>query len=384
MSPKSFVVLLAVTAGSVGLAAYAILERNVPSTAGVVGAPLAPALADRLEEVGKLVVERQGQTTTIERRDGQWVLVERGGYPVEPARVRDLVLAVSNARLLEPKTSNPDRLQRLELAAPSSPDARSTLLRILSAGGDELAALVIGKTKYGLYGAGRGGVYVREASSGQAWLADRAIELPDEPVAWLDRTVVDVPRDAVTGITLNPEGGDALELVAAGGDGGGLTLATVPEGREVDPEKVARIVSLLSGLSMQDVRPAAEMELSAQPRRATFRLANGAAVEIAATRVGEGDEAAWWAGFTVSAAAPAALPASAPSATPPTAAESGTVEPASAAATDDPKSGPSEQLATPEELKRKLEGWAFKLPSYLAERLGWRAEDFLKPADKTS
>jgi hypothetical protein len=382
MSPKSFVVLVAATAVSVGLAAYAVLERHVPATAGVVGAPLAPALASRLDEVGKLVIEKQGQTVTVERRDGRWVLAERGGYPVAPVKVRDLVLAVSEARLLEPKTSNPERLMRLELMDPAAPEARSTSLRILAGDGEELAAVVIGKTRHGLYGAGRGGAYVRAVGSDQAWLADRTIEVPGEPVAWLERTVLDLPPAAVTGITLSPPTGEPVALVPEAGPEGRLTLASVPEGRAVDPEKVNRVRSLLDGLGIQDVQPASAVALPTDASRARFALANGAAITVTAARIGEGDKVEWWARLEVGdgAAARPGTPVS-PAGTP-TAAQPAVGEAAPADQAAAPPASPA--IPSAEELKGKLEGWAFKLPAYLAERVGWTTEEFLKPAESTS
>jgi hypothetical protein len=318
--------------------------------------------------------------------------------------VRSLVLALGDANLVEAKTDSQERLKRLELEAPDAEQAKSKRVRVEGADGRVLADVVIGKTRYGLYGAGRGGVYVRDADATQAWLADRQIEVPEEPLEWLDRTVLDLPAAKIATVELGPPETRRVRLVRSSPDAETLTLAEAPEGREVDPEKVGRVTGLLGSLSMQDVRPAGDLAARADATRARFTTLDGAEIEVAVVQEGEGDALSHWAVFDVERAAQPAADGSpvAPPSLAPAAADPGAANPAIAAAPAGEAANPVPDAATAAapaaeaasggqnaatstaELGRKLEGWAFKLPPYLAERLGWGAEDFLKPADKTS
>jgi hypothetical protein len=97
---------------------------------------------------------------------------------------------------------------------------------------------------------------------------------------------------------------------------------------------------------------------------------------------GEGDKAESWVTLQASEApalaAPAAAvtPATAPTDTKPAA--DATAPAAPAPATPEPV---AKQVS---ELGRKLDGWAFKLPKYLADRLTWGEDDLLKKPDGTS
>ncbi|HEX8373899.1 MAG TPA: hypothetical protein VF606_01830, partial [Geminicoccaceae bacterium] len=169
MSPKGFAVLAGATALSLALAAYAVAGRDLPVTAAAQPEPMFEGLLDRLNEVETVRVTAGPEKLTLKRAgEGGWVVEERGGYPVEAAKVRELALGVANLRLVEPKTATPDRLPRLELEDPAKAEAKSRQVELLGKGGEVLASAVVGKAKYGLYGAGRSGMYVRRGGEEQA------------------------------------------------------------------------------------------------------------------------------------------------------------------------------------------------------------------------
>jgi hypothetical protein len=408
MSPRSFAVLLLATVACVGLGAYALIDRDVPVTAAQVDEPLAPTLAQALDSVAKVTVQTGGQTMTVSRSEQGWRLEEKGGYPVQPGKVRDLVLAIANARLVEAKTDDPERLDRLELDDPAAEESRSKLVRIENAEGEPIAAVVVGKTKYGLYGAGRGGAYVRKADQDQAWLADRQIEVPTEAIDWFDTKISALPAGEVAEVTLQAQSAEPTRLVRAAGNADGLTLAAVPEGREADPEKIGRVTGLLESLTMQDVRPAAEVDFGTDPRKARFVTADGVVLEATMAekpKPDKADEKVFWVRFDVSRGEPPAVRASSSGPAPEAQAAAATeqeaataeaepVEPegdkataeagpeaADAKADAAPPPSPEEQVA---KLEAALEGWAFEVPQWQAQRLTWTADDLLKPADKTS
>src|SRR5687768_13437075 len=116
MSPRSFAVLLLATVASVGLAGWAVTEREAPLTATRQPQPLFEGLLGQLNDVSTIRVTSAGKTTTLQRGEGGvWTIAERGGYPADPARVRELALAFANLQLVEPKTAKAERLARLEL-----------------------------------------------------------------------------------------------------------------------------------------------------------------------------------------------------------------------------------------------------------------------------
>ena len=45
--------------------------------------------------------------------DGSWAVAEKDGYPADVEKVRQTLISLAEARIVEPKTANPDFYDRL-------------------------------------------------------------------------------------------------------------------------------------------------------------------------------------------------------------------------------------------------------------------------------
>ncbi len=356
MSPRAVLVLASVTLGAVALAAHAIMQRDLPITAMVVDEPLLPGLAERLNEVARIEVTSEGKRATIRRTERGWVVDELDGYPVDPAKVQALARGLVAARLLEPKTDRPERYARLELDAEKE-GSRARQVVLKDGEGKTIASLVIGKTRYGAFGPGRGAVYVRRAEEARTWLADRRIEVPQEPLDWLDRQFLDIPKEAVASVVLRPGTPDEVVVSRASREETELSLRDLPEGRTADKDKLDRLQGSLASLWMQDVRSAASLPFAEDAPRSRFTTVDGLVIEAVVHKEGEGDEATFWVRFST-----------------------GTGE----ALPGEPSNGAAPVAERASQLGARLDGWAFKLSRWSAERFTWTREDLLEPAQKTS
>ena len=309
MSPRSFILLGAATLACLVLAGWSVAHRSLPGSGAAVDQPLAPELAGRLDDVALVSVTADGATTTIRRGDKGWTVDQAGGYPADPAKIRELALALANTRLLEAKTAQAKLLPRLDLGDPIANKAASVLVKIEDKDKKALAAVVIGKEKYGLYGPGRAGSYVRRDGKDQAWLADRAIEVPKTALDWVAKQILDVPRDQIAKVTLRPEAPDAVTIARPAQDATALVLAGVPQGRAEDAEKVDELAGTLSGLQLEGVKPAKDVTVPADAAKARFETVDGLTVLATLVPEGTGDAKATWAKFDVSAGPPMAAAA---------------------------------------------------------------------------
>ncbi len=417
MSPRSFVLLGAATLVCLVLAGWSVAHRSLPGNGAEVDRPLVPDLASRINDIVLVSVTADGQTTTIRRGDKGWTVDQAGGYPADPGKIRDLALALANTRLLEAKTAQTKLLPRLDLGDPAAKKAASVLVKLEGKDGKPLAAVVIGKEKYGLYGPGRAGSYVRRDGKDQAWLADRAIEVPKTALDWVTKQILDVPRDQIAEVTLRPDAPDAVTLARPGPEATALVLAGVPQGRAEDAEKVDELAGTLSGLQLDGVKPAKEVTFPPDAPKARFETVDGLVVEASLVSLGTGDAKATWARFDVSAgpamaatppadkAAAPPVPATAPggaattpaapvapagaASTPPAeaarSAPTAPAEPAKVASTPAAGAAPSKAVVEKAKaLQARLEGWAFELPQYDATKLQWKQDDLLKSQKSTS
>jgi hypothetical protein len=290
--------------------------------------------------------------------------------PVEAAKVRELALGVANLRLVEPKTATPDRLPRLELEDPAKAEAKSRQVELLGKGGEVLASAVIGKAKYGLYGGGRSGMYVRRGGEEQAWLAAGEFRVPAGAPELMDRELLDVPEADVARATLGADGPSPLVIAKPDPKAEAYVLegaAIPPPGKKVDQDKLGRVADSLSKLSFQDVRPLAEVPFPADAPEVRFETWDGLRLEARVARTGEGEKAEHWVALAVAEGASLGTP----EVLPPVAGEA--ARPAGKAL--------PERAA---EIRRKVDGWAFKLPEYLGGRLAWGIDDLLADVEPAS
>ena len=125
MSRQQFIALLVVALVAISAALYLNTQRNVSRE--VHGLPLLPALASDLNTVTSLSVLK-GSTTpsvTVHKQGEQWTVAERANYPADVSKLRKLLLALSDAKIREEKTSDPANYSIIGVEDPTKPGATS-------------------------------------------------------------------------------------------------------------------------------------------------------------------------------------------------------------------------------------------------------------------
>src|SRR5262245_8255405 len=86
---------------AIALAALATGDRGVSQAAP--GVRALPALTGRLGEVASVSVAHNGSTVTLLRDGNSWLVAEKGNYPANPAKISQVVLAMADLEMVEPK-----------------------------------------------------------------------------------------------------------------------------------------------------------------------------------------------------------------------------------------------------------------------------------------
>lgn len=381
MTLRGFLVLLVLTLASLAGAGWALLSRDEPVASVQLDIPFLPDLAGKVDRVAKIeVTTGEGKTVTIVRTADGWVVEELGGFPAEPDRVREIVLGLAEMRLIEPKTHDPGKLHRLGLD-PERGEDRPKTVRLYDDQGKLLAEAMLGKRRWSLYGPGRSGMYVRLPGDEQAWLADRAVDLPNEPLNVVDRNLVFLPRDDIREVRLHA-GTPQEVVITREAPKEPFRLEGLGPDEVADEAKLNRVVAALGTMSAEEIRTRGEKPVPADAARAVYRLFDGLVLEVAVWKEGEGDDAQYWVAPEARVEQPAApAPAAdAGSAQAPAAGEGSQAKDASPQATE----GAEAKKPAPEraaELNRRWQRWVFRVSDFLGERLLWTREDLLeKPA----
>ena len=261
MSARVFLRLLATTLIAVVAAALVAFERPTAAPVRYVDQPAFPALRADPDAVAKVVLTTPDGSFTLVRETGdRWAALERFGYPVDRDKVRALIVALADMRLIEAKTRLPERYPRLEVEDPDGEDARSRLLRAESADGTVLAEAILGKRQHRLTGNQAAGTYLRRPGEAQSWLASGGAEIDADVVDWLDEEIVDLDPSRLGRIAIRPEAG-AEYVVRRDGIGAPLELADLAAGERVrEDAELDRLAGAFAQMQLEGVRPRAEVD----------------------------------------------------------------------------------------------------------------------------
>src|SRR5437868_10346797 len=162
MTPRRLLIL-----GALAVVALvtSLLLSNQRSPHQEAAAALYPQLKDQLNAVTTVRIFKTGDTPAVElsRKETAWILSERGVYPADTAKVRKLLLALSQAKPVEEKTSNPQNYAALGVDDLSN--AAASGVRVELDGIATSVKLIVGKN-----GPGAQSAYVRRAGEPASWL----------------------------------------------------------------------------------------------------------------------------------------------------------------------------------------------------------------------
>ena len=184
----------------------------------------------------------ESQNTSIVLIDGNWTIAERQNFAADTGKLRQLVLAFADAKLLEQKTSNPDRYAQLGVD-----DAAGTTVTI--AGEEFEYSVIVGNEAQSRYR------YARMVGDEQSWLISADPDLPDDIGEWLDPDVIDVDAVAIRSVTIKHADGEEIQIFKEAEDSNDYQVRDVPESRELSYASVANgMAGVLAGLTLDDVK----------------------------------------------------------------------------------------------------------------------------------
>jgi hypothetical protein len=285
MNRRNLLLLGGAAAASIGAAVLLTPDSTEPPPSSAT--PLAfPGLAPRLANAQRIEVVRHDGTLVIRRAGDAWVLPAKADHPVRPERVREVLVGLTELRLTEPRTANPEMLERLGVEDPTRAGATSALLRVLDANGAPIAEIVVGRRRMRVQGNVPESVYVRRPGESQAWLAEGRLPLDADPNLWIDRDIANIPRDRVRAATIHRAGEGTLVLRRGRELESGLAVVEPAETPELDELSLDEVARGFEFLTFLDVRAASEMP-GEWLGEAEFELTDNLRIAVAARKAGD-------------------------------------------------------------------------------------------------
>jgi Domain of unknown function (DUF4340) len=237
---------------------------------------LFPELKAQAESVKAIRIFKAGDVRALEIvRDGtQWTLTERNGYPVAPAKVRNLVRALTNAKALEEKTSDPSKYSALSVEDVKSADAKG--VRIELDGTAKPVNLIVGKDAPG----GKSS-YVRRVGEQKSWLVNELLSASPEASDWLEKDIINLSADRIQSATIAIEGQKPYSVAKASRADADFKVEPLPKGKELtSPSAANSAATALMSLSLDDVRPKSDVATARPSEKATYKTFDGLVVQL--------------------------------------------------------------------------------------------------------
>jgi hypothetical protein len=365
MNQRRLLILAAVAIVAVCVAV--LLANRTATTPRDANELLYPDLKAQAESVKAIRVFKAGDERAVEivRNGDHWTLTERNGYPIADAKARNLVRALAGARILEEKTSDPDKFAALALEDVSGADAKG--IRIELEGPSQPVNLIVGKD-----GLGKSS-YVRRAGESQSWLVNEQLSASAEPRDWLDKDIINVSADRVQSATLtigNQKPYTAAKSSRADAD---FKVEPLPKGKELSSSGAANgFATALINLSMNDVKPKADIATGKPSAQATYTTFDGLVVRL------EGYEKDDERYVTLTASYDAALAERFAVKTAADDASKDDTEKGEAQAEQPPAASKPQVAAEAQTIAAKLTDWAFEIPRYKYEAIFRPLDEMLK------
>ena len=277
MNAKTLYILVAVAVLALG-AAVAINFANRPESEDNDQArPLLPQLHDHVNDVSAitLIGADNKVLATLKHGNDGWNVAEKSGYPADLAKIREFLLKLDAATVVELKTSNPKLYAELGVSDVKDKDAKGLLVDL--AGLAQPVRLIVGNYN----GAGGGGTFVRHDGDAQSLLVNGNLSVAKNVADWENRDLADIASSRLKAVTLTSADGKVLKAYKEQSGDSNFKIADVPKGRETSSEFAANgLGSTLAGLKADDVLAAKDAAPGDKVYKADYAAFDGLVVDV--------------------------------------------------------------------------------------------------------
>lgn len=263
MTPKNLSALAAASLIAVAAAGYSVSTEKALETV-TENAPVFPGLGNKLKDVSELKLETNTRVITAQRKAGSWTILESGNYPANEKTIEKALAGLAALTYLEAKTRRPALYEKLEVRAPNEEASRGRRLSLSTSTGQKLADVILGRARYDMPGSALDGIYLRFPEKQQSWLALGQTEASRTPADWLQTAIIDIETKRIRQARYSHPDGSTVTVKKETETDVKFRLEGLPEGKklqyESDPKNMG---SVISNLKLNDVRPAADIDFTA-------------------------------------------------------------------------------------------------------------------------
>ncbi len=241
---------------------------------------LFPELANKINDVTRIEIKSSEDPDVILKKmeNGQWALQSADNYPAQFDKIKDVVVSLSQLKILATKTDNPELYPDLGVEGPEGNNTSSLLLTLSDQSDTILASLIVGKPRKNNSDSNRPNLYVRKIDAKNALLVEGYLKLKSNNNDWLERNVIHIPVSRIQSVNIHKSNGGHL-LISKHAEGD--TEFKVIEGNTVAPSVLLnKLGTFFEDMHIEGVHAANNFEFPDDATITTFTTFNGLIITV--------------------------------------------------------------------------------------------------------
>lgn len=278
MKRQSLLVLSSLTVIVIVVAAL-FTQSRAPQTT-IEKELLFPELAEKINDVARIEIKSSKDRDVVLQKmeGGQWILQSADNYPAKFDRIKDVVVSLSQLKILATKTDKPMLYPELGVEGPEFKDTSSLLLTLKDQSEATLISLIVGKPRKSSAGKTRPNLYVRKANAKTALLVEGYLQLDSNNNDWYERNVINIPAARIQNIKIVKSTGDHL-LINKHSEGD--TEFEIIEGNTTSPSVLLnRLGTFFEDMHVDGVHAANDFKFPDDATITTFKTFNGLVITV--------------------------------------------------------------------------------------------------------
>lgn len=214
-----------------------------------------PELAEKIESVNHISIKGFSDSINLSRVNDIWVVDEFDAYPALPEKVKSAVLGAADLKVNSAKTSLERLYHRLGVEGPEVEDTASLLLTLEDTEKTQLIDVIVGKARHSSASQSSPGLYVRNANDEQSYLVNGVMEISAIKTDWIERTLFDIPAEAIKSVRIDHTDGDTFTLFKSEKGQEQFELQNLPFGKKIASELIIkRFGSIMQDMQINGAR----------------------------------------------------------------------------------------------------------------------------------
>ena len=240
-----------------------------------------PGLATQLESVNHISIKGYSSSVNLSRTNDTWTVDEFDGFPALPDKVKSAVLGAADLKINAPKTALPRLYHRLGVEGPEVEDTTSLLFTLKDAEQNKIIEMIVGKIRLSSAAQNTPGLYVRRPEDEQSYLVDGVMDLTTSKTDWIERSLLDIPDEAIRAIRVEHADGDTYTLFKSEKGQENFELENLPEGKKLAPEIIiGRFGSFLQDIQINGARSKDKLSATENKIHVLIHTFEGTVVDI--------------------------------------------------------------------------------------------------------